>query len=133
MNDCRYLISTTGKSKLISEALLALSIGESLGEVYSTITHPTNGQTAIEVFNMDSEVLVSPTADTTQLKELLNYTEAQKAELDAYIDTLRIDESGQEPVSGWVYGRFTIGSVTEGFIPIYGHQYMVDNDWFINE
>ena len=127
-----YLINTEGNSALISKELVNLSIlnNDDL-DAFPYISHPSNGETALVIENMDDEILVHPEADTTELKNLLTaYTEEQKVELDAYIDSLRIDTSGEEPPSGWVFGRFTMRSVTEGFTDIYEYQYMVDNGWF---
>lgn len=131
-----YLISTAGNSLSISKELHKLSQPDySNGNmIFDVINHPSNGETALVVEDLDYEILVHPNNNLDNLKTLLTaYDEAAKAELEAYIDTIAIEQVGEEPASGWVLGRFPFRNVVEGYVDIHDQQYMFDNGWPVED
>ena len=132
MTDYGYIISPIGNSKDISLELLKLSVLSATdGGLYEVVNHPDNGQTALVVGDMYSDVLIHPNCDTTKIKELTpNYTLEEQQALDAYVDSLRLPQDGDEPVGGWVLGRFPFINLIAGYTVIYSYQDLYDAGWF---
>ena len=129
-----YLISEEGKSREISYELanLAFLIHDD-SYTFEVITHPTNGQTALVVNDLDYEILVHPNKDLTALKDLMSnppYDPVVVQQLEDYIDSIVIPQLPPEPSSGYVLGRFPFRNVVEGYVPIHDNEYMVNNGWF---
>lgn len=97
---------------------------------FEVITHPTSGDKAFVINDLDTEILVHPNCDTTRLKELvIAYTEEQKEQLGEYIDSIAIPQSPPEPASGYILGRFPFRGIVEGYTDIWSKQSMIDTGW----
>ena len=93
----------------------------------------TKGDESALQIDLDEETLIHPLKNTEYLKTLINYTETQKVQLDAYLDTIQIEQVGEEPPSGYVLGRFPFRNIVEGFADIKDEKWMIDNGWITVE
>ena len=94
---------------------------------FGTLTHE-DGRTAL-VFDLDYEILIHPLKDTARLIELTNYTPQQVIQLNAYFDDVQKAQDGEEPLSGWVLGRFPFRNIVEGYVTIYTEDEMILDGW----
>ena len=125
-----YII--TENAKEISKELYKLGVPNNKdGRLFSVVTHE-NGSTALE-FDLDYDVLIHPNFNVTKLIELTDYTTEQQTQLTTYFNLIKIDESGDEPKSGFVLGRFPFKNIVEGFTEIKDKEFMEANGWFPNE
>ena len=125
-----YII--TDNAKDISKELFRLSNpNDTEGSLFGIVTH-VNGETALE-FDLEDKVLIHPNFDVTKLIELTNYTPQQQAGLSAYFNSIKINEVGEEPKSGFVLGRFPFKNIVVGYADIKDLEYMEENGWFPNE
>jgi len=122
-----YII--TNNAKEISKELFKLGVLNNLdNSLFSVITHE-NGLTALE-FDLDEDVLIHPNFNVTKLIELTDYTPEQQIDLANYFDSIKIDQAGEEPKSGFVLGRFPFKNIVEGYTDIKDYEYMEANGWF---
>ena len=129
-----YIISTSGKSQEISEELLKLStLGAYDGLMFPTITHPISGYTALCIGDLDTEILVHPLCDLTNLKTITSvYSDEQKLIFEAWIKTFSEGFLNEpEPVSGYPLESFPIRLLIEGYADVFEDQYMIDNGWIL--
>ena len=122
----------TNNAEEISKELFRLSVptdntGNCMFEVI------TKGNESALRINLDEDILIHPLKSTEYLKTLIDYTETQKNQLDAYLDTIQIEQVGEEPASGYVLGRFPFRNIVEGFTDIKDEQWMIDNGWITLE
>ena len=121
----------TNNAKEISEELFKLSRpNNNNGLMFGYIEK--DGEFALEI-DLDAEVLIHPLKDTTKLKELINYADEQKEQLDAYLDSVEIKQTEPEPPSGYVLGRFPFRNIVEGFTEMKDREWMVLNGWIIED
>lgn len=121
-----YII--TNNAEEISKELFRLSVpnDDSDNCMFEVLTK--GDESALRI-NLDQDILIHPLNNTEYLKTLIDYTETEKAQLDAYLDTVKIDQVGEEPPSGYVLGRFPFRNIVEGFTDIRDEQWMIDNGW----
>ena len=122
-----YII--TNNAQEISKELFNLGVlNNTNGFLFGVITHE-NGLTALE-FDLEDDVLIHPNFDVTKLIELTNYTIEQQVNLQGYFNSIKINQLGQEPVSGFVLGRFPFQNIVVGYTEIRDKEYMEANGWF---
>ena len=122
-----YII--TPNAQEISKELFSLGVPRNInGSLFGVVTHE-NGETALE-FNLEDKVLIHPSFDVTKLIELTNYTPQQQIDLTNYFESIKIDEVGEEPASGFVLGRFPFQNIVVGYTEIRDKEYMEANGWF---
>ena len=125
-----YII--TNNAQEISKELFNLGVPNNTnGSLFGVITHE-NGETALE-FDLENKVLIHPNFDVTKLIELTNYTTQQQIDLTNYFESIKLDQVGQEPESGFVLGRFPFKNIVVGYTEIRNKEYMEANGWFPNE
>ena len=122
-----YII--TENAKEISKELYKLSVPNDIESSLLGVMHHENGETAL-YFNLDENVLIHPSFDVTRLIELTNYTPEQQINLKAYFDSIKIDEVGDAPESGFYLGRFPFKNIVVGYADIKDQEYMESNGWF---
>ena len=113
----------------ISKELYRLSVPNDIESSLLGVMHHKNGETALS-FNLDENVLIHPSFDVTRLIELTNYTPEQQINLRAYFDSIKIDEVGDAPESGFYLGRFPFKNIVVGYADIKNQEYMELNGWF---
>ncbi len=125
-----YII--TNNAEEISKELFRLSVpnDDSDSGMFGVIT---KGDESALITNLDEDILIHPLKNTEYLKTLIDYTETQKEQLDAYLDTVQIEQTEPEPASGYVLGRFPFRNIVEGFTDIKDEQWMIDNGWLETE
>ena len=122
-----YII--TENAQEISKELFSLGVPNNTnGSLFGVITHE-NGETALE-FDLEDKVLIHPNFDVTKLIELTNYTIEQQVNLQGYFNSIKINQLGQEPASGFVLGRFPFQNIVVGYTEIRDKEYMEANGWF---
>ena len=89
----------------------------------------TKGKESALRINLDADILIHPLKNTEYLKTLIDYTTEQKSQLDAYLDSVEVEQVGEEPLSGYVLGRFPFRNIVEGFTEIKDEQWMIENGW----
>ena len=120
----------TEKANEISKELFRLGVpNDTDSSLLGTVMHPTTNETAL-AFNLDENVLIHPSFDVTSLIELTNYTPEQQINLKAYFDSIKIDEVGEAPESGFYLGRFPFKNIVVGYADIKNQEYMESNGWF---
>ena len=125
-----YII--TNNAQDISKELFTLGVPNNAnGSLFGVITHE-NGETALE-FDLDDDVLIHPNFNVTKLIELTDYTTQQQIDLTNYFESIKIDEVGNEPKSGFVLGRFPFKNMVVGYTEIRDKEYMEANGWFPND
>ena len=122
-----YII--TNNAVEISKELYRLSVPNDIESSLLGVMHHENGETAL-YFNLDENVLIHPSFDVTRLIELTNYTPEQQINLKAYFDSIKIDEVGDAPESGFYLGRFPFKNIVVGYADIKNQEYMESNGWF---
>ena len=127
----KYIL--TNNALALNIELYKLSVLDNTEMAYfETITHPDSGDTAMGIVDLDYEILVHPNCDVEELKSLVTaYTPEQEEQLGNYIDSIAIPQTGTEPKSGFILGRFPFRNIVEGFVDIHDEQYMIDNGWNI--
>lgn len=126
----KYII--TDNAFEISSELPRLANENATSSMFSCITHPSNGSTAISISNLDHNVLVHPNCEDSinRLKGMVSYDDDQKEALGAYILSIAIPQDPPEPGSGYILGRFPIRNIIEGFTTVYTFDEMVILGWF---
>lgn len=125
----KYII--TNNSEDISIALAKLCMANQEYPIFDTLVHPTTGDTAMIINNLDKEILVHPNCDTHELINLVDcYTDKEEVELSDYIKSFAIPQLPPTPASGYILGRFLFRSLVDGYVDLREEQYMVDNGWF---
>ena len=122
-----YII--TNNAIEISKELYRLSVPNDIESSLLGVMHHKNGETALS-FNLDENVLIHPSFTVTRLIELTNYTPEQQINLRAYFDSIKIDEVGDAPESGFYLGRFPFKNIVVGYADIKNQEYMESNGWF---
>ena len=124
-----YII--TPNAQEISKELFNLGVPNNTnGSLFGVVTHE-NGEAALE-FDLEDKVLIHPNFDVTKLIELTNYTIEQQVNLQGYFNSIKINQLGQEPASGFVLGRFLFKNIVVGYTEIRDKEYMEANGWFPN-
>ena len=125
-----YII--TDNAKEISKELFTLGVPNNIGgSLFGVVTHE-NGLTALS-FNLEDKVLIHPNFNVSKLIELTDYTPEQQAQLTTYFNLIKIDQTENEPKSGFVLGRFPFKNIVLGYTEIKDKEYMEANGWFPNE
>jgi hypothetical protein len=93
----------------------------------------TKGDESALQIDLDADILIHPLKNTEYLKTLIDYTETQKEQLDAYLDTVQVEQTEPEPLSGYVLGRFPFRNIVEGFTDIKDKDWMIENGWITIE
>ena len=125
-----YII--TDNAKEISKELFTLGVPNNKdNSFFGVITHK-DGYTALEI-KLEEDILIHPNFNVTKLIELTDYTPQQQIDLSNYFESIKIDEVGEEPKSGFALGRFPFKNIVVGYTEIKDYEYMEANGWFPNE
>lgn len=124
-----YILSDSAKA--FSQEMYRLGMPESIEPptdvgryLTAWIQKPNTQEFAIEV-STDQQVLVHPNFDATKLLELITvYTEAEKAEFIAYLESLTSSNPNALP-------RCLFSDLMLPSLVYYNRQWMVDNGWII--
>lgn len=123
-----YIISNNAKE--ISKELFNLGVPDNNEiSLLRTVTHPETNETALS-FNLDEEVLIHPDFNVTRLIELTDYTIEQQEGLQAYFESVKIEQFGDAPDSGFYLGRFPFNNIVVGYADIKDRDFMDLNGWF---